>query len=62
MVRYMRLRNTVSSNSTEPCTDRSEVTEQLTIERRKCATWECECGGTVVWQERVGVLQEGDED
>ena len=62
MVQDMGLRNTVSSASTDPAHEASEVTKQTTVQSRQSTTRESELGSTVMGEERVGVLQEGDQD
>lgn len=62
VVSNMSLRDTVSSNGTEPTHELSTVAEELTIQGTKSATGESELGSTVVGKKGVGVLQERDED
>lgn len=61
MVRNVGLRDTVSEVRADPAHDAAAVAEEVAVERRKRTTGERELGGTVVGQERVGVLEEGDE-
>jgi hypothetical protein len=56
------LGDTVGSMSADPAHDAAAVTEQASVEGGQGSTLEGEFGSTVVGQERVGVLQEGNHD
>lgn len=58
----MSLRNAVGSVSTNPSHNTATVTEEVTIEGGKSTSGEGKLGGTVMGKERVGVLEEGDQD
>ena len=62
MVGNVSLGDTVSGGSTEPCHEASTVTEELTVQSGKGTTGEVELGSTVVGEQGVSVLQEGDEN
>lgn len=62
MVQHMRLRNTIRRMGTEPGHHRAEITKQFTVERRESTTGERVLWCTVVRKERVGVLEEGDQN
>jgi len=55
-------RDTVGRVGTDPSHDLAAVTKKLTIERGKGTTRESELGSAVVGKERIGVLEESDED
>lgn len=55
------LRNSVSSECADPSHDRAEITEKLTIHSGQSTTREGELGSTVVREQRIGVLKEGDQ-
>ena len=57
----MRLRDTVGGACADPAHDAAAVTEEVAVKRRESTTGEGELGGTVVRQDGVGVLEEGDE-
>ena len=62
MVSDVGLGDTVSGGSTEPCHKASTVTEKLAVQSGKSTTGEVELGSTVVGEQGVSVLQEGDKD
>jgi hypothetical protein len=62
MVSYMGFRDAMRHGRANPTHKRAEVAKQITIKRRQGTTRECELPGTIVWQQRIGMLQEGDED
>lgn len=55
------LGDSVGSMGTNPSHDASAVTEQVSVKGGKSTTSESELGGTVMREEGVGVLQEGDQ-
>ena len=62
VVSYMGFRDSMRHTSANPTHKRAKVTEQFTIKRCQSTTRECEFLGPIVRQQRVGMLQEGDED
>ena len=58
----MGLRDTVCSMSTDPPHDGAKVAQKVTVEGGKGTTSESEFGSTVVGEQRVGVLQEGNQN
>ena len=62
VVDNVRLRDTMCRERAEPGTDGTKVAKEGTVERRERTTRERELGCAVVWEEGVGVLEEGDED
>ena len=58
----MGFRDTVSGHRTEPGHDTAKVAEEAPVKRSKGTARERELGSTVVGQNGVGVLEEGDED
>ena len=61
MVSYMRFRDSMCHSCANPTHKRSEVAKQITIEGCQSTTRECEFLRTIVRQQRIGMLQEGDE-
>lgn len=55
------LRDTVRDDATEPSEEWTGSTEKRAVEGGECATLEIECGAAVVREERVCVLEEGDQ-
>jgi hypothetical protein len=51
----------VGGVGTNPTHYGAQIAEKVTVERGESPTNECELGRTVVGEERVGVLQEGDQ-
>ena len=45
-----------------PTHKRAEVAKQIAIKRCQSTTRECELLGTIMRQQRIGMLQEGDKD
>lgn len=62
MMQHMRLRNPVRSSRSDPPSNFTQPSKQLSIHRRERTTGERECTLTVVREEGVCVLEEGDED
>ncbi len=62
VVEDMSLRDTICSMGTDPTHDLATVTEEVTVESSKGTTREGELGSTVVRQNGVSVLKEGDQD
>lgn len=62
MVKNMRFGNTMCRESTKPCTDRAKIAEQVTIVGRQSTSYESELGRTVMRKERVGMLEESDQN
>jgi len=62
MVQDVSLRNTVSSMCSDPAHDAAQITEKATVQGSKGATGEGELRATVMREERVSVLQKGDQD
>ena len=62
VVEDVGLGDTVGRACTDPAEERTGTTEERAVERGQCAAGEGEGRGTVVREERVGVLQEGDHD
>lgn len=62
VVEDMSLRDTICSMGTDPTHDLATVTEEITVESSKGTTREGELGSTVVRQNGVSVLKEGDQD
>ena len=56
------LGDTMSGGSTEPGHKASTVTEEFTIQSGKGTTGKVELGSTIVRQQGIGMLQEGDEN
>lgn len=54
------LRDTMCASCSNPGHDGTEVTKEVTIIGRQGTAGEGKLGGTVMRQERVGVLQESD--
>lgn len=62
VVGNVRLRDTVSSPSADPAHDAAEVAKKVSVEGGESTTGESELVSTVVGEERVGVLEERDQD
>lgn len=62
VMEHMRLRNSVRSMGTDPAHDGSTVAKKRAIKSRKSSTGKGELGSAVVRQERVGMLQERDQN
>lgn len=62
MVQDVSLRNAVGSMCAEPGHNGTQITEEVTVQGGKGATGKGELGGTIMREQRVGVLQEGDQD
>ena len=62
MVQDMRLRDPMSRTRADEAPHAAEVAQEVTVERRKRAALERELGCAVVRDDRVGVLEEGDDD
>lgn len=62
VVGNVRLRDTVSSPSADPAHDAAEVAKKVSVEGGESTTGESKLVSTVVGEERVGVLEERDQD
>ena len=62
VVENVRLRDAVRCKGTEPAHHAAEVTEEVAVEGSERSTGESELRSTVVGQDRVGVLEESNED
>jgi hypothetical protein len=62
VVKDVSLRDTVGSVCTEPSHDWAKVTKKVAIQGGEGTTGEGKLGSTVMREERVGVLEEGDEN
>ena len=62
VVENVRLRDAVRRKGTEPAHHAAEVTEEVAVEGSERSTGESELRSTVVGQDRVGVLEESNED
>ena len=62
VVQNMSLGNTVRRMSTDPAHEAAEVTQKAAVQSGKSSASEGELRSTVVREERVGVLQEGDQN
>lgn len=62
VVEDVGLGDTVSSSGTEPSSNWTKITEEATVECRESTTGESEFRSTVMGEERVGVLEEGDQN
>lgn len=60
VVRYVRLGDPVRECSRQPSHYGTQVSQKAPIERRQCASWKSELPGTVVGEEGISVLEEGD--
>jgi len=61
MMGDVSLRNTMRAGGSNPGHDRSEVTKEVTIISCQGTTGESELARTIVREEGVSVLQEGDQ-
>lgn len=62
VVQDVRLRDAVSGDAAEPAHQATEVAERAAIQRRESAALEREFALAVTGKDRVGVLQERDQD
>ncbi len=61
MVNYMGFRDAMGHGCANPTHKRAEITKEITIESCQSTARECELLGTIVRQQWIGMLQEGDE-
>ena len=62
VMRYMGLRDSMGESSCQPSHHRTQIPQKAPIVRRQRASREGELVRTVVWEEGIGVLEEGDQD
>jgi hypothetical protein len=62
VMQHMRLRNSVSQGAPKPPKKGASTTKQASIHSRKRATLEVERSRTVVWDQWIGVLEQGDQN
>ncbi len=62
VVQHVRLRDTVSCTGSNPTHKAAEVSKQSAVQGGKRATGEGECASTVVREEGVSMLEEGDKN
>lgn len=62
VVCYVGLGDPVRKSSRQPCHHRTQVSQKTSVVRRQCASWKGELARAIVWEEGVGVLEEGDQD
>ena len=62
VMRYVRLRDPVGECRRQPSHHGTQVSQKVPIICRQRASWEGELPRTVVWEEGIGVLKEGDQD
>ncbi len=62
MVHYMGFRGAMRHGRANPTHERTKVAKYITIKRCQSTTRECELFGAVVRQQRIGMLQEGNEN
>ena len=62
VMRHMGLGDPVGKSGGQPCHHGTQVTQQAPIVCRQCAPRKGKLGCAIVWQEGVGVLEEGDQD
>jgi hypothetical protein len=62
MMENVGLRDTIGGVSTDPTHDLAAVTKKVAVKSSKSSTGESKLGSAVVREERVGVLEEGDQN
>jgi hypothetical protein len=62
VVRHVGLGDTVGESSRQPSHHRTQISQKVPIVGRQCASGEGELARTVVWEEGIRVLEEGDQD
>ena len=62
MVEDVGFGDTVGNSGTDPSSDRAKITEEATVESRESTPGESEFRSTVVGEERVGMLEEGNQN
>ena len=62
VMEHVSLRNTVRCGSTNPAHEATEVAKKVAVQRSQCTTREGEFTGAIMGQERVGVLEERNQD
>ena len=62
VVEDVGLGDTVGSSGTEPSSNWAKITEEATVECRESTTGESEFRSTVMGEEGVGVLEEGNQN